>query len=50
VRVTGRVLTGGIFHWAGKESTRNDLVEVAKTVPGVQKVIVDLDERAVPLD
>ena len=50
VKITGRVLTGGIFHWGGKESTRNDLVEVAKTVPGVQKVLVDLDERAVPLD
>ena len=50
VKITGRVLTGGIFHWGGKESTRNDLIEVAKTVPGVQKVLVDLDERAVPLD
>jgi cytidylate kinase len=50
VRITGRVLTGGVFHWGGKESTRNDLVEVAKTVPGVQKVLVDLEERAVPLD
>lgn len=50
VRITGRVLMGGIFSWGGKESIRNDLIEVAKTVPGVQKVAVSLEGTAVPLD
>lgn len=49
-KISGRILTGGIFHWGGKVSTRNDLVEVAKSVPGVLKVLVDLEERAVPLE
>ncbi len=50
VKVTGRVLMGGIFSWGGKQTIRNDLIEVAKTVPGVQKVTVDLEGTAVPLE
>ncbi len=50
VKITGRVLMGGVFSWGGKESTRNDLIEVSKTVPGVKKVSVSLEGTAVPLD
>ncbi len=50
VRIIGRVFLGGIFHWQGKERTQNDVIEVAKTVPGVQKVLVALEGTAVPLE
>ena len=51
VRITGRVLmAGGILHFRGEDRTRNDLVEVAKTVPGVQKVIVTLEGETVPVE
>ena len=50
VKITGQVLMGGMFSWGGKESIRNDLIEVAKTVPGVQKVMVAVEGRAVPLE
>lgn len=50
VRIVGRVLLGGMFHWRGKERTQNDLIEVAKTVPGVQKVLVTLEGTVVPLE
>ena len=50
IRITGRVLTGGIFTWGGKESIRNDLIEVSKMVSGVDKVLVSLEGTAVPLE
>jgi osmotically-inducible protein OsmY len=50
IKITGRVLMGGIFPWGGKESIRNDLIEVSKTVPGVEKVSVSLEGTAVPLE
>lgn len=49
VKINGRILTGGVFH-RGKQTTRNDLVEVAQNVAGVQKVLIDLEEFAVPLE
>ncbi len=50
IKITARVLMGGIFPWGGKESIRNDLTEVSKTVPGVEKVSVSLEGTAVPLE
>jgi cytidylate kinase len=50
VRITGRIPTSGIFSWQGKESTRNDLYEVAKTAQGVQKLLVSLEGTAIPLE
>jgi cytidylate kinase len=50
VKITGRVLLGGVFPWGGKESIRNDLIEVSKMVPGVEKVLVSLEGTAVPLE
>jgi hypothetical protein len=51
VKIAGRVLTGGgIFSWRGEDRIRNDLIEVAGTVPGVEKVIVALEGEAVPAE
>jgi osmotically-inducible protein OsmY len=50
VKITGQVLMGGMFSWGGRESIRNDLIEVSKTVPGVQKVVVAVEGKAVPLE
>ncbi len=50
VRITGRIPTSGIFSWQGKENTRSDLYEVAKTVQGVHKVLVSLEGTAIPLE
>lgn len=50
IRITGRIPTSGMFSWHGKESTRGDLYEVTKTVPGVQKVLVSLEGTAIPLE
>lgn len=50
VTIRGRVLTSGIFRWGGRETTRNDIIEVASHVPGVRSVSVDLEETTVPLD
>jgi hypothetical protein len=51
VKITGRVLMGGgIFYWRGEDRIRNDLIEVARTVPGVEKVIVTLEGEAVPVE
>ena len=50
VKITGRVLLGGMFPWRGKGRTQGDLVEIAKTMPGVQKVLVDLEETVVHLE
>lgn len=49
VRIRGKMLTGGVFH-RGKQTTRKDLMDVAQKVPGVQKVLIDLEEFAVPLE
>jgi cytidylate kinase len=49
IKITGRILTGGIFH-RGKETTRNDLIEVAQKVSGVQRVLVEVEESSVPLE
>jgi cytidylate kinase len=49
VKITGRILTGGVFH-SGKQTTRNDLIEAAQKVSGVQRVLVDLEESSVPLE
>ena len=49
VKIKGKMLTGGVFH-RGKQTTRNDLMEVAQRVPGVQKVLIGLEEFAVPLE
>ena len=51
LRITGRVLmVGGIFSWRGEDRIRNDLIEVAMAVPGVEKVIVALEGEAVPVE
>jgi cytidylate kinase len=50
VRITGRIPTSGMFSWRGKESTKGDLYEVAKTAPGVQKVLVFLEGTAIPVE
>jgi cytidylate kinase len=50
VRIQARVLIGGMFHWNRGEHARNDLVEVARTVPGVKDVLVSLEETMVPVE
>jgi hypothetical protein len=51
VKITGRILMGGgIFYWRGEDRTRNDIIEVAKTMPGVEKVIVTLEGESVPVE
>ncbi len=51
VKITGRVLMGGgIFFWRGEDRTRNELIAVAKTVPGVEKVILAVEGEAVPVE
>jgi len=50
VTIRGRVLTTGIFRSGGRETTRNDILDVASHVPGVQNVSVDLEETPVPLE
>jgi cytidylate kinase len=50
IRITGRILTSGMFSWRGKESAAGDLYEVTKRVPGVQKVLVSLEGDAIPLE
>jgi hypothetical protein len=49
VTVRGKMLTGGVFH-RGKQTTRNDLMDVAQRIPGVQKVLIGLEESVVPLE
>lgn len=49
VTIRGKMVTGGLFH-RGRQTTRNDLVEVAQRTPGVQKVLIGLEEFAVPLE
>jgi osmotically-inducible protein OsmY len=51
VKITGRVLMGGgIFYWRGQDRTQDELIEVAKAVPGVKKVILALEGEAVPVE
>ena len=50
VTIRGRVLTSDMFRWGGREATRNDILDVASHVPGVQSVSVDLEETTVPLE
>jgi cytidylate kinase len=50
VTIRGRVLTSGIFRSGGRETTRNDIIEVASHVSGVRSVSVDLEETTVPLE
>jgi len=49
VKISGKIITGGIFS-RGKQTTRNDLIEVAQTVPGVNQVLIGLEEFPVPLE
>lgn len=49
VRIRGKILTGGVFH-RGIQTTRNDLMEIAQRMPGVQKVLIGVEEFAVPLE
>ncbi len=50
VRITGAIPTSGIHSWRGTEGTRSYIYEVAKGAPGVQKVLVSLEETVVPIE
>jgi cytidylate kinase len=49
VKISGKILTGGIFS-RGKQTTKNDLIEVAQKIPGVKQVLIGLEEFPVPLE
>ena len=49
VRISGTFETGGIFP-SGKHRIKNDLIEVARQVPGVKEVHIGLEDRPVALD
>jgi cytidylate kinase len=49
VRISGTFETGGIFH-SGKHRIKNDLIEVARKVPGVKEVQIGLEDISVALD
>jgi len=49
VKIRGKILTGGFFP-RGKQTTKNDLIEVAQRVPGVEQVLIRLEEFSVPLE
>ncbi|MBU1053229.1 MAG: cytidylate kinase family protein [Proteobacteria bacterium] len=49
VTITGSFETGGIFS-SGKHRIRNDLVEVAKQVEGVKKVLIGIENIPVALE
>ena len=49
IKITGTFQTGGIFS-SGKHRIKNDLVEVARQVPGVQKVRIGVEDVPVVLE
>jgi cytidylate kinase len=49
IKITGSFETGGIFH-SGKHRIKNDLIEVARQVPGVKEVNIGLADIAVALE
>jgi cytidylate kinase len=49
VKIRGKIMTGGFFP-RGKQTTRNDLIEVAQKTPGVKQVRIGLEEFTVPLE
>jgi cytidylate kinase len=49
VKIRGKIMTGGFFP-RGKQTTKNDLIEVTQKTPGVKKVMIGLEEFAVPLE
>jgi osmotically-inducible protein OsmY len=49
VSITGSFQTGGIFH-SGKHKIKNDLIEVAQRVQGVEKVNIGIEDIHVPLE
>lgn len=49
VKISGKIITGGFFP-RGKQTTKNDLIEIAHKVPGVKQVLIGLEEFSVPLE
>jgi cytidylate kinase len=49
VKIKGKIMTGGFFP-RGKQTTKNDLIEVAQKTPGVKQVMIGLEAFAVPLE
>jgi cytidylate kinase len=49
VKIRGKIMTGGFFP-RGKQTTKNDLIEVTQKIPGVKQVRIGLEEFAVPLE
>jgi cytidylate kinase len=49
VTIFSRIETGGIFR-SGRHQIRNELIEVAKQVPGVKKVLIGVEDIPVVLE
>ena len=49
VTISSRIETGGIFR-SGRHQIKNDLIEVAKQVPGVKKVLIGIEDIPVVLE
>lgn len=49
VKISAKIVTGGIFS-RGKTTTRKELLDIARKVPGVKEASITLEEDAVPLE